>query len=164
MELPKSNRGFTLIELVVVIGVLSVLLAIVLVAINPARQFAQANNTQRRSDVSALLNAIHQYAADRSGSLPAGLDATSKTICSTGGTITCPVDSIDLCADLVPVYIADLPLDPTAGDEDPENSVCTSSLGYDTGYTASASGAAAGNRVTIAAPGAELSEVIQVTR
>ena len=32
-------EGFTLIELLVVIGVLTILLAIVLVAINPSRQF-----------------------------------------------------------------------------------------------------------------------------
>ncbi|MDQ5951176.1 MAG: hypothetical protein QG639_453, partial [Patescibacteria group bacterium] len=40
----RSKHGFTLIELLVVIGILAVLLAITLVAINPARQFAQANN------------------------------------------------------------------------------------------------------------------------
>ena len=48
------QTGFTLIELLVVIGILAVLLAIVLIAINPARQFAQ-NNTQRASDVNAIL-------------------------------------------------------------------------------------------------------------
>jgi prepilin-type N-terminal cleavage/methylation domain-containing protein len=52
------RKGFTLIELVVVIGILAVLLTIVLVAINPARQFKQANDTKRRSDVNAILNAV----------------------------------------------------------------------------------------------------------
>ena len=47
------KKGFTLIELLVVIGILAVLLTIVLIAINPGRQFAQANNTKRRSDVNA---------------------------------------------------------------------------------------------------------------
>ncbi len=73
-KLQTSQRGFTLIELLVVIGILAVLLAIVLVAINPARQFAQANDTKRSSDVNAILNAMHQYAADNKGSL-AGLGA-----------------------------------------------------------------------------------------
>ena len=56
----KLKQGFTLIELLVVIGILAVLLAITLIAINPAKQFAQANNTQRSSDVNTLLNAIHR--------------------------------------------------------------------------------------------------------
>ncbi len=42
----QQQKGFTLIELLVVIGILTVLLSIVLVAINPARQFSQANNTK----------------------------------------------------------------------------------------------------------------------
>src|SRR5258708_40088409 len=68
-NIPSSQRGFTLIELLVVIGVLAVLLAIVLIAINPARQFSQANNTKRSSDVNAILNSVHEYAADNKGSM-----------------------------------------------------------------------------------------------
>src|SRR6266849_3374438 len=73
------QKGFTLIELLVVIGILAVLLSIVLIAINPAKQFSQANNTKRRSDVNAILNAIDQYAADNKGTLPAGVGAGCTT-------------------------------------------------------------------------------------
>jgi len=59
----KLNKGFTLIELLVVIGILAILLAITLIAINPARQFGQANDTKRRSDLTAILNALGQYSA-----------------------------------------------------------------------------------------------------
>src|SRR3990167_4308182 len=97
ISLPHLNakHGFTLIELLVVIGILTVLLAIVLIAINPAKQFAQANNTQRRSDVNSILNAIHQYAADNKGIITAlGIPTgTAIPICDSGGTVTvaeCP--------------------------------------------------------------------------
>ena len=160
MYLPKQNfkRAFTLIELLVVIGILAILLAIVLVAINPARQFSQANNTQRSSDVNTILNAVHQFAADNNGTLPAGIDTTVRTITDAGGAT-----DVDLCADLVPTYVADLPLDPQDGTESPAASVCTTALAdYNTGYTIVSS--STDNRVTVAAPGAELSATITVTR
>ena len=57
----STQKGFTLIELLVVIGILAILLAITLIAINPARQFGQANDTKRRSDATQILNAVGQY-------------------------------------------------------------------------------------------------------
>src|SRR5437667_6776235 len=77
LKLKKKQSGFTLIELLVVIGILAVLLAIVLIAINPARQFAQANNTKRRSDIGAILNAVGAYTADNAGKLPGTIPATA---------------------------------------------------------------------------------------
>lgn len=152
----NNQRGFTLIELLVVIGILAILLAIVLVAINPARQFAQANNTQRKSDVNSILNAVHQYMADNNGTPPAGITATATNIGSGTG-------NVNLCADLVTTYMADLPLDPTAGTESPANSVCSDTgATYSTGYSISIS--ATDNRITVSAPTAELSESITVTR
>lgn len=165
MQLPKLLRiqkGFTLIELVVVIGVLAVLLAIVLVAINPQRQFQQANDTQRRSDVNALLNAITQNAADARGVLPDSISATGN-ICKQGGTVDatdCPAGGYDLCDNLVTNYIADLPIDPTLGEKDPVTGLCTAATGYNTGYTASA----AANRVTVCSPVLQLGGSFCVTR
>ena len=164
--LAKSDirlKGFTLIELLVVIGILTVLLAIVLVAINPARQFSQANDTQRRSDVNAILNAIHQYGADNKGDLPTGITATAKTITSTVGAT-----NVDLCIALVPKYLADIPIDPTTGTETPANSVCTDvGATYSTGPPPPPGGYTvvknADNRVTVTAAG-EITTTITVTR
>lgn len=154
---PKYKKAFTLIEVLVVIGILTILFAIALVAINPARQFSQANDTQRRSDVNAILSAIHQYAADNKGVLPTGITTTAKTITSTAGA-----GNVDLCVALVPTYIADLPIDPTTGTEAPANSVCTAGgATYNTGYTVSQS--ATGNRLTVTAVG-EITTSITVTR
>jgi hypothetical protein len=119
-------------------------------AIDPARQFSQSNNAKRRSDINAILNAVHQYAADNRGALPSGIN-TSENPVSTQGA--------NLCSTLVPTYLAALPTDPNV-DMGKSVSNCTSD--YDTGYTIVKS--ASTNRVTVSAPYAELGEIISVTR
>jgi len=118
----KSQKGFTLIELLVVIGVIAILAAVVLVAVNPGRQFAQARDTQRRSDLYSITNAIYQYMAEHNGKLPDndGNQATDNfpvaAICI--GTQS-PCYDLSIAGDspdtLVPTYIADIPLDPQNG-------------------------------------------------
>lgn len=154
----RSQKGFTLIELLVVIGILAVLLAITLIAINPGRQFAQANNTARSSDVNSILNAVGQYLADNKGVLPPGIaagDADKPIGSAVGGT------GEAFCTALVSRYIAALPHDPLPAYTYTD---CTT---YTTGYTVSVSTPGAGDtpRVTIKAPQTELGiPVISVTR
>ena|SRR3989442_14616896 len=140
----KKQQGFTLIELLVVIGILAVLLAITLIAINPAKQFSQANDTKRRSDVNAILNAIDQFAADNAGKLP----ATATAISATPTLIGTGANEIDICSFLVTTYLAALPSDPTTGN--PTGQIpSTCAAPYETGYKVSKS--AADNRVTVQA-------------
>ncbi len=151
------SDGFTLIELLVVIGILGILLAIVLIAINPARQFAQANNTARRSDVNTVLNAIHQFGADNKGKLPTNMPAKGAVAVE----IKKAAGGADICADISPTYVAQLPTDPTLNA--PAVSDCAAA--YATGYTVAVD---ASGRVTVAAPSAEAiggtTPVISVTR
>lgn len=81
------SKGFSLIELMVSMGILAALLGIVILAVNPARQFSSANNTKRRSDVSAILSAVGQYSAEHRGSLPTDIPACATPPC-TGATYT----------------------------------------------------------------------------
>lgn len=149
-----QSYGFTLIELLVVIGILAILLAITLIAINPARQFSQSNNTKRSSDVNAILNAVNQYMADNQGSLPAGIPAAGQPAAEISDT------GADLCATLVPTYIAALPVDPQTNNGDPiTETECAAA--YATSYEIES---ATGNRLTVSAPDAELGAVIEVTR
>lgn len=139
---PTTKKGFTLIELLVVIGILALLLAITLIAINPAKQFSQANDTKRSSDVNAILNALNQYAADNKGALPEGIGASAVNIGSSG---------VDLCSSLVTEYLAALPTDPTVGTADgvvgAPVTVCANA--YSTGYTVYKS--TLNNRLTVSA-------------
>jgi len=103
-----NRKGFTLIELLVVIGIIGILAAVVLVAVNPGRQFASARDTQRRADLYGITNAIYQYATENNGNIPTVI-TVSPTHIGTGGGL------VDLTAALVPTYIAAIPKDPSNG-------------------------------------------------
>jgi len=78
-----DQAGFTLVELLIVIGILAVLLAITIFAINPVQQFQNARNAQRQSDVTSILDAIYAYEAGNSGKTPpsaANVTTTAKYI------------------------------------------------------------------------------------
>src|SRR3989344_5260166 len=148
----QKDRGFTLIEILIVIGIIAILAAITIVAINPARQFSQAKNAQRSSNVNSILNAVYQYAIDNTGTLPANIpvSATCATpatnqICKTGGTCTGLVDLSVLTTN--ETYLVSLPTGPTG------------STTNGTGYFVAKS---ANGRVTVCAPSAEISATISV--
>ena len=151
IKLKDRDSGFTLIEILIVIGIIAILAAIVIVAINPARQFAQARNTQRISNVNTILNAVGQYMVDNHGLLPSAITTTAQNISSTGA---------NLCPALVPTYIPSLPSDPQAANGGSPITDCAS---YDTEYQIAKD--ATTGRVTVSATGhTELSTPISVTR
>lgn len=147
--LQKKIKGFTLIEILIVMGVLLTLFSIITIVIDPAKQFGKANNTKRRSDIAVILNAVGAYTADNKGALPAG-------IATTAATITDSVGGANICALIVPKFIPALPPDPSL--KIPDITTCTS---YNTGYTILKD---ANNRVTVAAPSQENGEIISITR
>ncbi len=159
-SLPKIRnvKGFTLIELLVVIGILAILLAIVLIAINPARQFGQANNTRRRSDITQILNAVGAYAADHAGTLPTGIPASPSSALVGNGT-----GQADLCAELVTNYMPALPTDPQygVGTSGAGTAVTDCTQTYNTDYLIWQD---ANHRVTVSAPDAQNGEIISNTR
>ena len=145
----RQQKGFTLIELLVVIGILAILLAITLIAINPARQFGQANDTNRRSSVTQILNSIGQYTASNGGVLPTVLSdrADDPLLQDVALELASTTAYAPLCALLVPTYLPALPVDPELGDsEGVESTECGGA--WDTGYLISID---AQNRITVSA-------------
>jgi len=106
----KSNLGFTLIEMIVVIGVLAILAVAGMVALNPMAQFQKANDSKRKADLSQIQKALETYYQDN-GSYP--LPSTSTpfyriTVVGPTGLVT-----IDWGKQWQP-YMNLLPKDPSA--------------------------------------------------
>ena len=157
----SSRKGFTLLEILLVIAAIGILAAIVLVAINPNRQLAQARNAQRRSDVQTILNAVYQkiiddaadnvtttmnealvdntvYAIGTSGTATS-VETTCATLTNVNGTNA--TGTINLSATLVSNYVGAIPVDPRGG-----STACT-------GYVITQSGTpTADGRITVTAP------------
>ena len=107
----RNQKGFTLIEILLVVAAIAILAGIVIVAINPGKQLGDTRNAQRRSDVTTILNAAYQYSIDNNGVLPAGITASSSEICVSGAA-SC-VGFIDLgVLALNGKYLVGIPTEP----------------------------------------------------
>ncbi len=115
-----KHSGFTLLEILLVVGIIAILAGIVIVAINPSKQLATVRNTERISDIKQINSALTQYYIDHSR-FPASVNGVSvlTEICNTGDLASSTVNVNDVdCGDLVnlselvPVYITAIPVDP----------------------------------------------------
>lgn len=156
MDRQQKYSGFTLIEILVVVGLIAILAAITIVAINPAKNFEQTRDAQRSSDVTAILNAITQFTSEEGNTIESFLVATGfpdidtdgdradEMVCGTTeigiatGIQASPADEdtsgtadvneyIDIDTVLVDEYIVAIP-------QDPSQAVSYTNL-VDSGYT-----------------------------
>ena len=118
MNISNSKRGFTLLEILLVVGIIAILAGIVIVAINPSKQLATVRNTQRKSDIKQIDSAVQQYYIDHNR-YPSSITTSLTEICDTGSVAsttqavdTTPCGSLVNLSPLVPTYLVAIPKDP----------------------------------------------------
>jgi type II secretory pathway pseudopilin PulG len=108
----KKEKAFTMIELLLIIGILAVLAGVVIVALNPGVQLAKARNSERIADISDIYKAVQEYYVDNNNWPSSGALTTTLTeICDTNDL---PSGCIDLDILVTEGYLTELPTDPQA--------------------------------------------------
>lgn len=143
----KRYEGFSLIEILVVVALIIILATITIVAINPGKNFRDARNAQRSSDVNAILNAVTQFTSQDGNTTatfgdlaPCDEENWEAGTPIWDGKGTKPADAADLQTLVTQDFIVSIPKDPSLKTEGESGYViCTTATG----------------RVQIAAPGVE---------
>jgi prepilin-type N-terminal cleavage/methylation domain-containing protein len=78
----KTKRGFTLLELLVVIGIIAILLGFAAVSFAAAQK--KARDARRREDLKSIQNALEQYYAENSFVYP--VDCSDASTYISGGS------------------------------------------------------------------------------
>jgi type IV pilus assembly protein PilA len=118
----RQKKGFTLLEILLVIGIIAVLATVVIVSLDPATRFRNARDARRLSDIESILSAVHQYIVDNRGALPPGIDTAEKELSTAGSgcSLSTSVCSVSDCVDLstpLAKYLKTVPYDPANGSE-----------------------------------------------
>lgn len=162
----QTQKGFTLLEVLLVVAIIAILAGIVIIAINPGKNLGDTRNTTRSADVNTIINGTYQYVLDNNGNLPGLGTRTGAVAISTAPTEICS-QTATTCTGLVDLavlttagkYLVALPKDPS----------CPSSLTASAPQcTANGNGYSiakdANNRLVVAAISAEEGKTISVTK
>ena len=159
----KASKGFTLIELLIVIAIIAIIAAVVFVALDPLTRFRDARDSNRWTDVSAILSAIKVDQVDNRGAYLAeittdgtsymiGTETTGCNVPACDVTIVADGDCVNLTGLVTEGYLGEVPISP-----DGEVVWNASTTGYV--LTASATGI-----ITIQACEAENAASISISR
>ncbi len=117
------QKAFTLIEILLVIGMIAVLATVVFVALDPAKRFQDTRNAKRSTDAQSILSAIQTSIIDTQGTLPSGITTVEKQVgtaatgcaIATGGcSVVGATDCVNLSVTLAK-YLKTIPQDPSGG-------------------------------------------------
>jgi type II secretory pathway pseudopilin PulG len=117
-----DKKGFTMVQLIITLGVLAVLATATMIAFDPIRRMGQANDARRYEDVESMAKALELYQIDND-QLPSDFtdlniwDTHKVVLCSSAAELTCDGQTRDCLVvddtDFLGEYLPELPIDPT---------------------------------------------------
>ncbi len=101
----QRKDGFTLMEFLIVIGIIVVLVSAIVFAMNPGKQLEKARDKQREAHINSIYLALIDYRSrEGGGDYPGCVGTTASDVSSCSG-------------DLVPDYLVEIPEDPDSSCE-----------------------------------------------
>ncbi len=102
----KFYKGFTLLELLIVIAILAVLATITVLILNPNQLLKNSRNAKRISDLEVINKALQNYNLDN-GAYP-DTNGKWRSQCGAWGSYS----ATNVIPGLTPIYLANFPADP----------------------------------------------------
>lgn len=134
----KKYKGFSLIEILVVVALIVILATITIVAINPAKNFRDTRNAQRSADIMQILNAVTQYTSEQGHTLEdlgtivnckSASGEAQSTVIGDGTDSTIDLAGTEANPKLVDEYIVAIPQDPNYESKGAVYSICQTGTG-----------------------------------
>lgn len=114
-----SEKGFTLVEIIIVIAIIGILAAVTIIALRPQEIIANGRNSRRTNDVSALNSAVGQWLVreglnetDQYSTLGLTDNGVSALVPSDGSISGEGVGATDVTVLVSAGYMQNLPIDP----------------------------------------------------
>jgi type IV pilus assembly protein PilA len=81
-------KGFTLIEILLVVAIISILAIVILVALKPQKRLADARDARRAQDLNQILTGIHECVIDKKDTVSMSTCLGSYTVGNTYEIVT----------------------------------------------------------------------------